>query len=200
MSASQSAKRPEPAKMDELEAKGSNSDDGSAAAAEASQERVGDEAETDNDYPQSRLSLPGELLTNESLISAVEIHIISPSHSRTLPSGTDSNNSFQTLALLPQSHETIQELKLAVNEYVGGYWLGPYSLRIPNGHGSNVQVTEEADRSGVKTVGVVDVKEGEKLSDWLEVGHVFKGFEPGQKRLLEVCRGESAPYDCIRLR
>ena len=90
-----------------------------------------------------------------------------------------------TLTLLPQAHETIQELKLAVNEWVGGYWLGPYSLRIPQGKGRKGDQAESQE-AGRETV---QVGEGDRLSEWLEVGDVFAGFEESDERVLEVVRG-----------
>ena len=93
-----------------------------------------------------------------------------------------------TLTLLPQAHETVQELKLAVNEWVGGYWLGPYSLRIPQGKGRKTDA-EVKDQEGEKDL-TVQIKEGERLSEWLEVGDVFAGFEENDERILEVIRGE----------
>jgi len=42
---------------------------------------------------------------------------------------------------------------------------------------------------GVLEGGEIVVKEGERLSDWLEVGDVFWGFEDGEERILEVVRG-----------
>jgi protein TIF31 len=116
----------------------------------------------------------------------VTVRIISPTSSRTLPK---LDEPLDTYTLLPQSHETVQELKLAVNEWVGGYWLGPYSLRIPKGKGRKADVTVEP-KEGEKDVIVVN--EGDKLSEWLEVGDVFAGFEEKQERVLEVVRGESA--------
>jgi len=96
------------------------------------------------------------------------------------------------LTLLPQAHETVQELKLAVNEWVGGYWLGPYSLRIPQGKGRKTDA-EVKERDGEKDL-TVQIKEGERLSEWLEVGDVFAGFEESDERVLEVIRGESDLY------
>ena len=105
------------------------------------------------------------------------IRLLAPTSSKTLPKTQEPLN---TLTLLPHTHETIQELKLAINEWVGGYWLGPYSLRIPHGKGKKQETAE----------GISEVKEGEKLSEYFEVGDVFAGFEEDDERVLEVVRGE----------
>jgi protein TIF31 len=92
---------------------------------------------------------------------------------------------YSSFTLYPQSHETIQELKLAVNEWVGGYWLGPYALRLPKTSKANGTATaEEAGKEGPS------VKEGESLSEYLEVAEVFAGFEG--ERILEVVKGGSS--------
>lgn len=123
-------------------------------------------------------------LTTRS-VPQVTVRLPTPSHSRTLPKRTPSE-SFTTLTLLPQPHETVQELKLAINEWVGGYWLGPYSLRIPatkgqaNGHDDTPSLS--------KTKEGVDVRAGEKLSEWIEVGDLFAHVEEDGERILEVVR------------
>jgi protein TIF31 len=70
-----------------------------------------------------------------------------------------------------------------VNEWVGGYWLGPYSLRIPKGKGR--KSSQEGEQEAAQ------VGEGDRLSEWLEVGDVFAGFEDNEERVLEVVRGAS---------
>ena len=154
-----------------------------AEGAEAKEEEAGEDepAQGENNYWSER-----DCSCGAPLASPVEIRIVRPTHTRTLPHRPDSNV-FQTLTLLPQTHETIQELKLAVNEYVGGYWLGPYSLRVPAGEARKVGAAESASKP---QDGVADIKEGDKLSDWLEVGHVFDGYAATDKRVLEVHRGE----------
>lgn len=126
--------------------------------------------------------LPNSLERSEidHVVPPVVIQIVSPSNNRTLPKTKEPLN---TLTLLPQAHETVQELKLAVNEWVGGYWLGPYSLRIPKGKGKKREVEEKKDPLQVQ------VGEGDRLSEWLEVGDVFAGFEDKDERVLEVVRG-----------
>lgn len=123
------------------------------------------------------------------------IHLPSPSHARTLPKKSSPKEVFHTLQLVPQPHESVQELKLAINEWVGGYWLGPYSLRIPSGKsGANGHAEGEAEQGNVllsKAKEGIEVRAGEKLSEWLEVGDVFSHVKEGQERVLEVVRGES---------
>ena len=114
----------------------------------------------------------------------VTILLSSPTQARTLPK--NSAVSLQRLTLIPQPHETIQELKLAINEYIGGYWLGPYSLRIPRGKGRAVHPDEpELERRE----GVMPIGEGDRLSDWHELADVFAGFKPTDERELETARG-----------
>lgn len=119
-------------------------------------------------------------------VPPVTIHILAPGHARTL---NKSLGPQPTLTLLPQSHETIQELKLAVNECLAGYWLGPYSLRIPAGKGKKggekVKPKQAAERESAV------IGEGDRLSEWLEVGDVFAGFDDKEERVLEVVRGKS---------
>lgn len=115
-------------------------------------------------------------------VPPVTIRLPAPAHGRTLPKRTPAED-YTTFTLYPQGHDTIQELKLAVNEWVGGYWLGPYALRLPkqtkvNGH-SGAGAEEEV---------AVSVKAGDSLSDYLEVREVFGDSE--EDRVLEVTKGE----------
>lgn len=118
-------------------------------------------------------------------VPPVIIQIVSPTSSRALPKTSEPLN---TLTLLPQSHETVQELKLAVNEWVGGYWLGPYSLRIPKGKGKKETSESQSKASSKDGVQVAQTGEGDRLSEWLEVGDVFAGYEEADERVLEVVR------------
>lgn len=123
---------------------------------------------------------------SSSPVAQVTIHLPSPTHARTLPKRTPAE-SYISLAVLPQPHETVQELKLAINEWVGGYWLGPYSLRLPmpkgavNGDGPGALLGKGKDGA--------EVRAGEKLSEWMEVGDVFAHAGEGDERVLEVVRG-----------
>jgi protein TIF31 len=138
--------------------------------------------------------LPTAQNTSDPVVHSVVVHLPSPSHSRTLPKKSSPDEVFHTITLLPQSHETVQELKLAINEWIGGYWLGPYSLRIPaakpagNGHAEGAK--SEADAQLGKAREGVDVRAGAKLSEWLEVGELFSHVQEGEERVLEVVRGE----------
>lgn len=114
-------------------------------------------------------------------VSPVVIRLPQPTSARTLPKPTDEETSYSKLSLYSQPSETVQELKLAVSEWVGGYWLGPYSLRLP---GSNTEALSQS-KDGV------DVRAGEKLSEWLEVGDVFAHIESEAERELEVVKGKA---------
>ncbi|ORY34328.1 putative eukaryotic translation initiation factor 3 subunit [Naematelia encephala] len=123
-----------------------------------------------------------------SAIQPIIVRLPSPTHPRTLPKGSKENG-YSTLTILPQPNETIQELKLAINEWIGGYWLGPYALRIPqtgtaitNGDAPNGHT--EKKKGDVKT----EICPGERLSDYLEVGDVFIHHAEGEERVLEVVR------------
>lgn len=111
------------------------------------------------------------------------IRLPSPSHARTLPQASE----YRTLSFHPQPHETVQELKLNVNDWAGGYWLGPYSLRLPAKEGAEPYKSPE---------GAI-VRRGEKLSEWLEVKDVFGGFADDEERFLDIVRGASV---CIQTR
>jgi len=75
---------------------------------------------------------------------------------------------------------------MQVQESPFGYWLGPFSFRLP--------VPKGATRGDVVNKGreALEIKLGEKLSDFIEVGEVFggEGREDAEK-ILEVVRGES---------
>jgi protein TIF31 len=112
-------------------------------------------------------------------VPAVIVRLPKPNTARTLPKPTG-DESYSQLTLLSQPSETVQELKLAVSEWVGGYWLGPYSLRLP---GQTAEALSQS-REGV------DIRAGEKLSEWLEVGDVFAHLAEGDdERALEVVMG-----------
>lgn len=129
----------------------------------------------------------------KAAVAPVTVHIPSPSHPRTLPKTASPDEVFHTLTLVPQPHETVQELKLAINEWVGGYWLGHYSLRLPvakpaaNGHAEEAGASEQLGKAREG----IDVRAGERLSEWLEVGDVFSHLADGEERVLEVVRGGS---------
>lgn len=78
-----------------------------------------------------------------------------------------------TFILHPQSFETVQDIKTTIAEWIGGYWLGPYSLRLPAASSSSGE--EASGRGKLLSTGRegIEIREGEKLSDWLEIGEVF---------------------------
>jgi protein TIF31 len=84
-----------------------------------------------------------------------------------------------------------------VNDWVGGYWLGPYSLRIPGKGGKANRTAQHEGDVGLLTKGKdgVVVREGERLSEWLEVGDVFGHVEERGEKVLEVVRGEQSSRD-----
>jgi protein TIF31 len=110
-------------------------------------------------------------------VPPVVVRLPKPSNARTLPPPVG-DETYSQLTLLSQPSETVQELKLAVSEWVGGYWLGPYSLRLPGQRGG--------EALGVSKEGI-EIRAGEKLSEWLEVGDVFAHTE--EARELEVVKG-----------
>ena len=78
---------------------------------------------------------------------------------------------------------------MQVQESPFGYWLGPFSFRLP--------VTEGASKGDVVNKGreALEVRLGEKLSDFIEVGEVFGGEGREQAdKVLEVVRGQSYIY------
>lgn len=117
------------------------------------------------------------------IVRPVLIRLPAPTHPRTLPKP---KADYSTLTLLPQPHETIQELKLAVNESLGGYWIGPYALRIPL---STAKMNGHVEKERVKGDVKVEIRAGERLSEWAEVGDVFGDFGEDEERVLEVARG-----------
>lgn len=118
------------------------------------------------------------------------VRLPQPNNARTLPKPVG-DETYSSLTLLSQPSETVQELKLAVSEWVGGYWLGPYSLRLP---GSPAEALSQS-KDGI------EIHAGEKLSEWLEVGDVFAHVPEGDdERVLEVVKGKrNKPQRCLLL-
>lgn len=117
-----------------------------------------------------------------TVVPPIVVNLPKPTHSRTLPT-PQGEESFSSLTLISQPAETVQELKLAVSEWLGGYWLGPYSLRLPGSAGETLSQSKDG----------IDVRAGEKLSEWLEVGDVFAHLPEGEgERVLEVFKGASS--------
>ena len=108
-------------------------------------------------------------------VAPITIRVPAPAHARTLPKRTPAED-YSNFQLYAQNHESIQDLKLTLNEWVGGYWLGPYALRLPRG--SRAEDVE----GGME-------KEGQTLSDYLEITEVFGAND--QDRTLEISKGRS---------
>ncbi|WWC86535.1 uncharacterized protein L201_001412 [Kwoniella dendrophila CBS 6074] len=128
----------------------------------------------------------------------VTIRFPSPTCSRTVPKSKDSSEPRDRLTIYPQPTETIQDIKLLINDWVGAYWLGPYSLRlafVKGDDGRGKVYTKKEDLS--------EVRAGEKLNEWFEIQDVFGHLEDDAERSLEVVRepyGEfTARQSVIRL-
>ena len=115
----------------------------------------------------------------------VTILLPSPTNSSTyLPAPATEGESTPTkIVIHTASMEVLQDLRMQVQESPYGYWLGPFSFRLP--------VTEGANKGDVVNKGreALEVRLGEKLSDFIEVGEVFggEGREAADK-VLEVVR------------
>nr|XP_019049560.1 protein TIF31 [Kwoniella bestiolae CBS 10118]OCF28490.1 protein TIF31 [Kwoniella bestiolae CBS 10118] len=113
----------------------------------------------------------------------VTIRFPSPTCSRTVPKPKESSESRDQLTIYPQPSETMQDIKLLINDWVGAYWLGPYSLRLPfvkGDDGRGKVFTKKEDLS--------EIRAGEKLNEWLEVQDAFAHLEEDSERVLEVVR------------
>ena len=117
------------------------------------------------------LTLVMELIS----VPPLTIRVPAPAHGRTLPKRTPAED-YSNFQIYAQNHESIQDLKLTLNEWVGGYWLGPYALRLPRDSSAS---TEEGGMA----------KEGQSLSDYLEISEVFGPND--QSRVLEIAKGMS---------
>jgi protein TIF31 len=84
-----------------------------------------------------------------------------------------------TFTIHPQPSETIQDVRAAIAEWSGGYWLGPYSLRIPTSEDGEKPSGDRGKLLGTAKEGM-EIREGEKLSDWLEVSEVFAHLDEQQ--------------------
>lgn len=69
-----------------------------------------------------------------------------------------------------------------MSEWVGGYWLGPHSLRLPGKGDDVLSVSKDG----------IEIRAGDKLSEFLEVGDVFAHLPEDGDRALEVVNGEAA--------
>lgn len=148
--------------------------------------------EEDSHVIDSQYSLDFNGLQSSSsgfVVTPITIQLPQPTYAQTLPrfqSESESKPTPSTFIIHPQPGETIQDIRATLQEWVGGYWLGPYSLRIPgkekeDGRGKLLRKGKEG----------VEVREGEKLSDWLAIEEVFEHLEPGKgERELVVQRGK----------
>ena len=132
-------------------------------------------------------------------VKPVIIRLPTPSYPQTLPKTGEKKQTPtpSTFVIHPQPGETIQDIRATLLEWTGGYWLGPYSLRIPRAKKSGSKDEKDQDLAGRgrllgKGKEGVEIREGEKLSDWFEMGEVFGHLEGTDvERVLVVQRGES---------
>lgn len=122
--------------------------------------------------------------SHKNIVPPVTIRIPSPTCARTVPRPKDSTEPLDSITLYPQPQETIQDIKLLINDWVGAYWLGPYSLQLPF-------VKGEDGRGKIysKKKDFSEVRAGEKLNEWLEVQDAFEHLQEGEERVLEAVRG-----------
>ena len=138
-------------------------------------------------------------------VKPVTVRLPSPSYSQTLPKSADGKTPTpSTFIIHPQPSENIQDIRAILAEWTGGYWLGPYSLRLAGS-------SKDSDGRG-KLIGVgkegTEIREGERLSDWLEIGEVFAHLEgqenENEARVLVVQREPYSEQDArqcvLRLR
>lgn len=114
----------------------------------------------------------------------VTILLPTPTNSNTYLPSPDASASPTKIVLNTASMEVLQDLRLQVQESPFGYWLGPFSFRLP--------VFEGANRGDIVNKGreALEIKLGEMLSDFIEVGEVFGGEgREGAEKVLEVVRG-----------
>ncbi|WWD17613.1 hypothetical protein CI109_102054 [Kwoniella shandongensis] len=126
----------------------------------------------------------GEQVEEQAVtLPPITIRIPSPSCSRTVPKSQDSSEPRNRLTLYPQPTETIQDLKILINDWAGAYWLGPYSLRLPfvaGDDGRGKVFSKKQDLS--------EIRAGERLNEWLEVQDAFAHLEDEEERVLDIVR------------
>ncbi|KLT45006.1 hypothetical protein CC85DRAFT_255915 [Cutaneotrichosporon oleaginosum] len=125
--------------------------------------------------PEATEAEQAEQQPQQPQLPPVAVHLPTPKNARTLPKPQE-GESFSKLSLYSQPSETVQEIKLAVSEWVGGYWLGPHSLRLP-GKGEDVLSTSKDG---------IEIRAGDKLSDFLELADVFAHLPEDGERTLDV--------------
>ncbi|KAJ9099776.1 hypothetical protein QFC21_003774 [Naganishia friedmannii] len=124
----------------------------------------------------------------------VTIRLPAPTCSQTLPRAADGKSPTPSTFLIhPQPGETIQDIRAVLAEWTGGYWLGPYSLRLKPA----VEAEKEQDGRG-KVVGVgkegTEIRQGERLSDWLELSEVFAHLDSSSDGAPETTTTERVLY------
>lgn len=93
-----------------------------------------------------------------------------------------------SLTVQISSADIVQELRLQVQDSPAGYWLGPFSFRLPVGEGETKGQLVNKGRDNL------EVRLGDKLSDFYELGEVFGGEgREDKERVLEVHPGPSCP-------
>ncbi|WVF70930.1 hypothetical protein IAT40_005725 [Kwoniella sp. CBS 6097] len=157
-----------------------------SAAEQVEQKPNGNVPETQaQDVAEVEAQVNGEEQAEGVQIPPVTIRIPKPTCSRTVPKPKEASEPRDRLTIYPQPNETMQDLKLLINDWVGAYWLGPYSLRLPF-----VKSEEEDGRGQVfsKKQDLTEVRAGEKLNDWLEVQDAFAHLGEDDERVLEIVR------------
>lgn len=125
-------------------------------------------------------------------VKPVTIRLPSPTFPQTISSTSSKTPTPSHFIIHPQPTETIQDIRATLLEWTGGYWLGPYSLRIPaSSAGGKKQGGGERGRLLGKGKEGVEIREGERLSDWFEIGEVFGHLDEKDEteRVLVVQRG-----------
>ncbi|OCF45309.1 protein TIF31 [Kwoniella heveanensis CBS 569] len=158
----------------------------SAAEQVEQQKPNGDVAEPQaQDVAEVDAQVNGEEQAEGVQIPPVTIRIPKPACARTVPKPKEASEPRDRLTIYPQPNETMQDLKLLINDWVGAYWLGPYSLRLPF-----VKSEEEPGRGQVfsRKQDLTEVRAGEKLNDWMEVQDAFAHLGEDDERVLEIVR------------
>jgi hypothetical protein len=155
--------------------------------------------ERQSDSPSLALSFQAVVLTFHSTtilhpktVKPVTIRLPSPTFPQTISSTSSKTQTPSHFIIHPQPTETIQDIRATLLEWTGGYWLGPYSLRIPaSSAGGKKQGGGERGRLCGKGKEGVEIREGERLSDWFGIGEVFGHLDEKDEteRVLVVQRG-----------
>lgn len=124
-----------------------------------------------------------------TIVGSVTVNVPPPIHPRTVQDAA--NPRFTSLRVIIQPHETVQDIKLSIAEWPGGYWLGPFSLRVrataPAESSKDHRLDTSTDTSGSKQTGRrlgtskegQAIYEGAVLGDWVEVEDIFSDVQGG---------------------